>query len=189
MNFRTKAFGLVSALALAATMTAGMASAQTVTTGVELSPDGTTPGGTCTFAVTAGSNIDFGSLTWDGDSYAGATTPGTITGSLDHNGTPTNRPCELQVQSSALSFAGIDAFQAADITFDATSVTGPGFAGKSFALATSNTDVFAPGTIQVPLGSPFTGSTSLTLNDSAVNNAAPVGVYTGTLIFTVSNGA
>lgn len=173
MNLRTKAFGFVSALALAATMTAGVASAQSVDTSVTLA----NVDGTCTLSNVSTDASSFGTLTWNpaNEAYEGTLTDIGISGTLTHSGAPGHRGCGLSVVASALETA----FPASAVSLSVNGVAG-GFHSLENPLT------IVPDGTQIPATNQSTGT--LKLDASAVSNDVIPDTYGGTLTFTVTQG-
>lgn len=177
MTLRSKTVGVLSALALSLTMTAGIASADTAggTTTVTLA-DPVTPVG-CTIAATSGSATNFGTLNWSGTTYTGTTTDGSVTLLLNTDRAPGNRACPaVMVQGTGLAnLTPVTAFPAGAI----------GVGSVSSLSGTDQTLIAA--TASVAVGGNSSNQT-VTLDELQVNPAAPAGVYNGTITFTVGSG-
>ena len=168
MNLRTKSAALVAALALSMTFTGGIASAQSTTAVLQ-----DTAPRACTLTVDSGTNVGFGTFSWNGSVYTGTASTGTINAVLSHNGTKNNRHCN-QIQAT-----GTNLTQGPDIAFNASSVN----VGSSTSGIASTVPV-ASGQ-DIPVGQ--TATVPLTVKVSGVPlPSAPTGTYTGTITLSLS---
>lgn len=175
--FRTTT-GIVSGLALSLVLGIGMASAQTADTGtsVELLDDPLAEG--CVVSVTGGTGVDFGDLTWDGDSYEGTATAGSVTVLVSTDTAPGNRACPaVTVFGTDLANGSTSAFPASAISVGTVTSLGTTSPGAEVIAANANV-------IQGGQSTPL----AVELDESAVNNAAPHDVYTGTITFSIGTG-
>ncbi len=175
MNLRTRIVSACSTAAIGLSLLASSAYAVDSTTQASLVAN--TPVG-CSVAITSGTSINFGTFTWTGSAWTGTPAGGSISVVLNTDRTPGNRGCPaVQVQ-------GTDLLNGDDVTaFPVSAIS----VGSVTSLLTTDQQAIAANP-DVALGG-VTTPLAVALDPTQVVNTAPVGVYNGTITFTVAAGS
>jgi hypothetical protein len=174
MNLRNKVVGTVSAVLLAATMTAGMASAANdVTTSVTLNG----ANGTCIVTAATGDNTSFGSFTWDAtqgkyvlDSTLASVALSSTVANTGAPGVANALNCGISVSASGTIYS---AFSDGALSLNNTALP-------------ANTDTTYAAAASVQGKSPRTVPGTLTLDASKVLDTVAPTNYSATLTFTAT---
>lgn len=177
MSFKSKIVGVISALALTATLGLGAASADPppLSSDVTATLDPVT--NLCTFLLGSAEG-DLGHYTWNGSGYDAPSTAdsASFTGGLDATGTPGNRHCQIT-------------YTATDMTLDGLGIGIPAFTASQLMLDIGGTPTSMASPLvadlpEVPIGGVVDGTAYLTLSGPA-NPLAVAGEYKATITFSI----
>jgi hypothetical protein len=172
MKPRYKFAGVLSALALTATLGIGQVSADSETQIINATLG--SAANVCTIDITGGSG-DLGVYTWTGSAYSAPSTAvtGHIDGLIDSQGTPGDRDCDITVSATDMTLngsgSGLPAFTKSQIE-----ISSGGEPWQNLGSPVGPTTFF-----DVPVGGQ-PGSTDIRLNGAPNQNAVP-GNYKATI--------